>query len=303
VLNQNYPNLEYIIVDGGSTDETVSIIKKYENHLSWWVSEPDNGQTDAINKGFLKCTGEIFNWLNSDDYYEPGAFHELAQLFAGNLSKNVVCGTEWSFDDTAPLEKTLNKGSVIKDDLVDTIRIGIMDQPCTFFRKTSIDDFFPLCVDLHYVMDRQLWWKYLLKYGQDGILKTGTVFTNFRLHPNSKSVGFATLFEAEFDMLKFALFKQLGAPAILEEQLLTNRHSLNFQWQVEASNPKLILAAFASYYAERNYIIEDIEATGGLMKLVATWKGFKLSKKEWKIWIASNLLPRKVTRLIKRFRK
>ena len=68
VLTQNYPNLEYIIIDGGSTDKTVDIIKKYEQQLSYWVTEPDKGQTDAINKGFAKCTGEIFNWINSDDF-------------------------------------------------------------------------------------------------------------------------------------------------------------------------------------------------------------------------------------------
>ena len=80
VINQNYPNLEYIIIDGGSTDNTVEIIKKYESHISYWISEPDKGQTDAINKGFAKCTGEIFNWLNSDDYYETGTFKKLSDL-------------------------------------------------------------------------------------------------------------------------------------------------------------------------------------------------------------------------------
>src|SRR6266540_6551427 len=73
VLSQDYPRIEYVIVDGGSTDGTVDIIKKYENKIAWWVSEKDRGQTDAINKGFGHSTGDIFAWINSDDTYEPGA--------------------------------------------------------------------------------------------------------------------------------------------------------------------------------------------------------------------------------------
>src|ERR1035437_10150647 len=69
VIGQNYPNLEYIIIDGGSTDNSVDIIKKYEKHLTYWVSEKDNGQSDAINKGFNIATGDILGWLNSDDMY------------------------------------------------------------------------------------------------------------------------------------------------------------------------------------------------------------------------------------------
>ena len=81
VLNQNYPNLEYIIIDGGSTDESVEIIKKYEKYLYYWVSEKDKGQSAAINKGFRKSKGEILAWQNSDDIYFPGVFKYIAKLF------------------------------------------------------------------------------------------------------------------------------------------------------------------------------------------------------------------------------
>ncbi|MDX9762897.1 MAG: glycosyltransferase family 2 protein [Desulfomonilia bacterium] len=81
VLDQKYPNTEYIIIDGGSTDETIDIIKKYESSLSYWVSEPDDGQYDAINKGFSKSTGEIMAWINSDDKYTPWTFAIVADIF------------------------------------------------------------------------------------------------------------------------------------------------------------------------------------------------------------------------------
>jgi GT2 family glycosyltransferase len=81
VLEQGYPNLEYIIIDGGSTDNSVEIIRKYENRLAYWVSEPDCGQSNAINKGFERATGEILGWLNSDDWYHPGALKAVAEVF------------------------------------------------------------------------------------------------------------------------------------------------------------------------------------------------------------------------------
>ena len=291
VLDQNYPNLEYIIIDGGSTDETVEIIKKYEQHLAYWISESDKGQTDAINKGFAKCTGEIFNWINSDDYYEAAVFFKLAQLFANNPSVNVVCGREWGFKDDHPSDKILHLGSVIGKNVFETIRIGIIDQPCTFFKRDKIQHAFPLDVSLKYVMDRQMWWSYLLKYGQDNILKTAEIFTWFRLHSQSKSIGEADQFEAEFDRLKLTLFRQLNAPVILENQLHKNLAVLNKSWEISIRPAHIIPAAFAAWYAERYYIKDDLRAVSKLMQLVKKWKGNNMNKKEWKLWLMSTMIP------------
>jgi glycosyltransferase involved in cell wall biosynthesis len=99
VLNQGYPNLEYMIIDGGSTDGSVDIIRKYEKQLSYWVSEPDNGMYEAIQKGFSRCTGEIMAWINSDDKYYPSAFSIVSEIFSRYDQVNWLIGAYAFYDE------------------------------------------------------------------------------------------------------------------------------------------------------------------------------------------------------------
>ncbi len=99
ILNQDYANLELIIIDGGSTDETLSVIKKYEKFIAYWVSEPDNGQSHALNKGLAKATGDIFAWQNSDDLYLPGAFSIVAAAFRTHSDITACYGNWISIDE------------------------------------------------------------------------------------------------------------------------------------------------------------------------------------------------------------
>jgi len=99
VLNQNYANLEYIVVDGGSSDETVEIIRRYEDRLKYWVSEKDRGQIEAINKGLEQATGDIFAFINSDDVYLPGTFAAVAEYFEQNPTSEWVCGDTVMFGE------------------------------------------------------------------------------------------------------------------------------------------------------------------------------------------------------------
>lgn len=289
MLDQNYPNLEYIIVDGGSTDNTVSIIKKYEKYLVYWTSENDKGQTDAINKGFSRCTGEVFNWINSDDYYEPGTFEKLAVYFS-DQKIDVVCGREWGFYEGTN-KRMKFEGSVIAKDVFGTILAGTIDQPCTFFRRKKIELFFPLHTSLRYVMDRQLWWQYLLQNGQESILQVDDVFTHFRLHNDSKSVAEQAGFEKEFDALKHSLFVQLNAPPHLMQQLASANDTLHTAWSVRPEQREAILAAFASFYAERNYVQKNRPELQQLTRLLQNWKGFSMNRKEWKWWLVAHVFP------------
>jgi glycosyltransferase involved in cell wall biosynthesis len=103
VLNQRYPNLEYIIMDGGSADGSADILRKYENRLKYWISEPDNGQADAIYRGFEHSTGEILAWLNSDDYYLPGALHAVGHFFAHHPQAEWLIGNTIAIDANGQL--------------------------------------------------------------------------------------------------------------------------------------------------------------------------------------------------------
>ena len=179
VLSQNYPNLEYIIIDGGSTDNTVSIIKKYEDRITYWVSEPDKGQSHAINKGIEKCTGEIFNWLNSDDFYMPDTLFDVAKLFIEDSSLQFVSGFENHISIEGAI--TLCKGTFLLNSLEQTIEMCEVTQP-------SIQQIKGVPEDMHYIMDGEMWVKLLLQYGQQHFKKIEKVLVNFRLHENSKTV-------------------------------------------------------------------------------------------------------------------
>ena len=122
VLKQDYPRIEYMVIDGGSNDGSVDIIKKYENSLAYWVSEVDNGQSHAINKGWSKCNGEIIAWINSDDTYViPNAISEVVKGFQQNPEWAMLYGDSWYIDEHSNIIKEregyINKRTAIPFDI------------------------------------------------------------------------------------------------------------------------------------------------------------------------------------------
>lgn len=183
VLAQDYPNLEYIIVDGGSTDGTVEIIRRYTDRLAWWVSEPDQGQTEALNKGFTHANGEIFAWLNSDDTYLPGAVSEAVEFLTANPQTAMVYGDANLIDD---------KGSVIgrfparQTDLHQMLRGSVhIPQQTTFFWARLWKQVGPLDPSFFFAMDYDLWIR-LAKLGP--LIYQPRLWANFRLHSTGKSI-------------------------------------------------------------------------------------------------------------------
>jgi len=203
ILDQNYPNLEYIIIDGGSTDNSIEIIKKYEKYLTYWISEPDNGQSDAINKGIKIAKGDIVNWLNSDDYYERDTFKIISENFQDPVVK-VVCGKSRLFNEKGTVRNSQGT-DWYQDNFEKTMGWARIDQPETFFRKSAFDKVGYLNPSLHYLMDREWWIRYLLFFGMEGIVDLEETLVNFRLHSTSKTVLTGKEFQKEHDAIFFAL--------------------------------------------------------------------------------------------------
>lgn len=155
VLLQGYPNLEYFIIDGGSTDGSVEIIRRYAPWLSGWVSERDSGQSEAINKGFARCTGDIVNWLCSDDLLEPGALEHVATTFAASPDIDAVVGDCFCLYEHEPQRSSVRHSAV--DRLQRAPFLATIWQPSCFFRRALIQRPTLVVADLHYCMDRELW--------------------------------------------------------------------------------------------------------------------------------------------------
>ena len=154
VLDQDYPNLEYMVVDGGSTDGSVEIIQSYASRLAWWVSEKDRGQAEAINKGMARAKGEIVAWLNSDDCYLPGAISEAVAALQANPQAGFVFGDVRVVDAT---ERVINELHYGNWSLRELMAFHIIGQPAVFMRKSALPPDGFLDPNYHFLLDHHLW--------------------------------------------------------------------------------------------------------------------------------------------------
>jgi len=191
VLGQDYPNFEYIIVDGGSTDGSLEIIRRYADRLAWWVSEPDRGQADAINKGLALAKGEIVAWLNSDDYYLPGTLASVAEVFRPDPNLGLAYGDVLSVDSQG---KVFNVMRFEDYSLEDLMCFRIIGQAGVFMRRKVQQKAGTLNPDFHFLLDHHLW----LRMAQIASVRyTRQLWAAARFHLGAKNVAQAALFGSE----------------------------------------------------------------------------------------------------------
>jgi glycosyltransferase involved in cell wall biosynthesis len=191
VLAQAYPALEYMLVDGGSTDGSLEIIQRYTDQLAWWVSEADQGQADGINKGLRRARGEVVAWLNSDDLYLPGAIQNAVKALKADPDLGMVFGEAITID---PAGSPLNHLSFGDWGLGELMRFRIICQPAVFMRRVALEQAGYLDENFHYMLDHHLWLRIANRYRIKSIHQ---VWAAARHHPMAKNVSQSSGFAQE----------------------------------------------------------------------------------------------------------
>ena len=182
VLEQDYPRLEYTIIDGASSDGSVDIIRKYADKLTWWVSEKDSGQAEAINKGFARARGAIVAWLNSDDMYFPGAISAAVKVFDENPDAVLVYGNMLAINENGETTNIFKYDQLSVEDLM---CFQIVGQPSVFLRREALEKAGNLDATYHFLLDHHLWLRIAL---QGRILHVDETWSAARYHVQAKNV-------------------------------------------------------------------------------------------------------------------
>ncbi|MFI5231334.1 MAG: glycosyltransferase family 2 protein [Gemmatimonadales bacterium] len=219
VLNQGVPGLEYIIVDGGSTDESVDVIRKYERHLAWWVSEKDRGQSHAINKGLARATGKFVAYLNSDDVYLPGALHSALDMLARTPGARWVAGGVIGFGSEEMQVHEWHRPKV-PETLLDCLTSRFQAaQPGHVWSREMLASVGGFDESFRYLFDINLYAS-LLAHGEHCV-PLDRPLAGYRFHASSKTVAEGSLFEVEWDRIRDRF-----VPALPLRQRIIARHRL-----------------------------------------------------------------------------
>lgn len=194
VLLQDYPDLEYIIIDGGSTDGSVEIIRKYADRLDYWVSEKDSGSAHAINKGFARAHGDLFAWLNSDDFLLPGAISRIVEMHNEHPTAVAWVGGCYRIDPNGRILSVIIPEGLNRDCLADWGHRALFYQPSCFFAAQAWYKIGPLDENLHYAFDLELW----LRLSSIGAFAhTTEIISAAIIHKNAKTQAHRLEMDAE----------------------------------------------------------------------------------------------------------
>jgi glycosyltransferase involved in cell wall biosynthesis len=241
VLEQDYPRVEYLVVDGLSTDNSVEIIKKYADKLAWWVGEKDSGQGEAINKGLARTKGEIIAWLNSDDYYLPGTLAAVVKIFEDNPDVVMVYGDMLAVDEHG---RTINTLKYKQLSLQDLLCFQIIGQPSVFFRREVYEKTTGLDTTFHFLLDHHLW----IRIAQQGkILHVPQTWSAARYHAEAKNRAKASEFGQEaFRILAWAKSQAGLAEAVsgVDRRARASAHRFDARYLLDGGRPASALGAW-----------------------------------------------------------
>jgi GT2 family glycosyltransferase len=241
VLEQEYPQIEYWVLDGGSTDESPAIIEKFAPRLAGWVSEKDRGQADAINKGFGRATGEFIGWLNSDDLYLPGAIQTAVQVLQADPNLVMVYGDVRSIDSTG---KTFNVMRYGEWGLADLMAFHIIGQPGVFMRRSALERAGYLDLNYHFLLDHQLW---LRLAQQGGMRHIPQELAAARFHAEAKNVAQAARFGQEAYLILDWMQTQPGLQPLLianQRRIRAGAHRINARYLLDGGQAGPALRAY-----------------------------------------------------------
>lgn len=233
VLNQEYPNLEYIVIDGGSTDGSDKIIKKYEGALAYWVSEPDRGQTHAINKGLARATGDILAYLNSDDIYLEGALLDVANFANSYDDVDLIHGKCAIIDRFG--QRTGGRSASIETypEIVDLWRVWWNErnfvQPEVFWTRRIMEKIGSFNESLFWVMDYDYWLRILEAGGKVGAIDRE--IAGFRLQPNQKSNQSAKAAAELLEVVRPHIFEHRGELSAFTRAMLKGYWLYNVEFE------------------------------------------------------------------------
>ncbi len=241
VLNQDYARIEYIVVDGASTDGSVEIIRKYESRFAWWVSEKDRGQADAINKGFARATGDIVAWLNSDDYYLQGTVGAAVRVFEEHPDVVLVYGNMLAVDEDGRTFNTLNYKQLTVEDL---LCFQIIGQPAVFMRRFALQKTNGLDSTFHFLLDHLLW----IQIAQQGkILHADQTWSAARYHAEAKNRAKAAEFGREAFRILETVARDFHLAPILAKvtrRAHASAHRVDSRYLLDGGQPAKALSAW-----------------------------------------------------------
>jgi glycosyltransferase involved in cell wall biosynthesis len=191
VLDQEYSNLEYLVIDGGSTDGSADLIQKHASRLAYWVSERDRGQADAINKGLARVSGDIVAWLNSDDYYLPGTIQSVVKTFEDHPEVGLAYGDVVAVDGE---DRRLNLIRYGNYGLEGLMCFNIIGQPSVFMRRSVQERAGMLDPTFHYQLDHHLWLRMAMLSGTCYVPEP---WSAARFHADAKNIAQAAAFGRE----------------------------------------------------------------------------------------------------------